>query len=226
MKKWLSLLTACAIGLAMTFSLSACSEKTTQPPEGGWQNPSTDTERPVNQEANVLVVYFSVPDNRDNSYVEVDGARLGNTQFMAYIIQENTGANIFRILPTTPYPTDHDALLEVAQEEIRTNARPEIEGTIENFDAYDVVFVGYPNWNAGMPYIMYSFFESYDFSGKTIVPFMTHGGSGFSGTPGTIAELEPDATMLEGKAISRSSIEYAEQEIIDWIDEIGLLKTN
>lgn len=77
-----------------------------------------------------------------------------------------------------------------------------------------------------MPYIMYSFFESYDFSGKTIVPFMTHGGSGFSGTQGTIAELEPDATMLEGKAISRSSIEDAEQEIMDWIDEIGLLKTN
>lgn len=226
MKKWLLLLAACAIGFAMTFSLSACSGKTTQSSEGGWQNPSTDTERPIDQEASALVVYFSVPDNLDNSYVEVNGERLGNTQFMAYIIQENTGANIFRILPTTPYPTGHDALLEVAQEEIRTNARPEIEGTIENFDSYDVVFVGYPNWNADMPYIMYSFFESYDFSGKTIVPFMTHGGSSFSGTRETIAELEPDATMLEGKAISRNSIENAEQEVINWIDEIGLLKAN
>ena len=125
-----------------------------------------------------------------------------------------------------PILTDHEELLEAAQAEIRTNARPEINGTIQNFDSYDVVFVGYPNWNADMPYIMYSFFENYDFSGKTIVPFMTHGGSGFSGTPGTIAELEPDATMLDGKAISRSSIEDAEQEIIDWIDEIGMLKTN
>lgn len=180
----------------------------------------------TNEVANALVVYFSVPDDRDNSYVEVGGERLGNTQYMAQVIQENTGADIFRIQPVTPYPTDHEELLEAAQDEIRTNARPEINGTIENFDSYDVVFVGYPNWNADMPYIMYSFFESYDFSGKTIVPFMTHGGSGFSGTQGTIAELEPDATMLEGKAISRSSIEDAEQEIMDWIDEIGLLKTN
>lgn len=180
----------------------------------------------TNEVANALVVYFSVPDDRDNSYVEVEGERLGNTQYMAQVIQENTGADIFRIQPVTPYPTDHEELLEAAQDEIRANARPEINGTIENFDSYDVVFVGYPNWSADMPYIMYSFFESYDFSGKIIVPFMTHGGSGFSGTQGTIAELEPDATMLEGKAISRSSIEDAEQEIIDWIDEIGLLKTN
>lgn len=180
----------------------------------------------ANEGVSALVVYFSVPDDRDNSYVEAGGERLGNTQYMAQIIQENTGADIFRIQPAPPYPTDHEELLEAAQDEIRTNARPEISSTIENFDSYDVVFVGYPNWNADMPYIMYSFFESYDFSGKTIVPFMTHGGSGFSGTPGTIAELEPGATMLEGKAISRSSIEGAEQEIINWIGAIGLLKKN
>ena len=105
-----------------------------------------------------------------------------------------------------------------------TNARPEVEGTIEDFDSYDVVFVGYPNWNADMPYILYTFFESYDFAGKTIIPFNTHGGSGFSGTQETIAQLEPDASMLEGKSISRNSIEGAEQEIIDWLDSIGMLK--
>ena len=232
MKKILSLLTVCALGIAIVFSLSACSEQTssTDMNHSTNENQSADESTFVgispNEDANALVVYFSVPDDRDNSYVEVGGERLGNTQYMAQVIQENTGADIFRIQPTTPYPTDHEELLEAAQDEIRTNARPEISGTIENFDSYDVVFVGYPNWNADMPYIMYSFFESYDFSGKTIVPFMTHGGSGFSGTQGTIAELEPDATMLEGKAISRSSIENAEQEILDWIDEIGLLKKN
>ena len=114
--------------------------------------------------------------------------------------------------------------MEAAQEEVRTNARPEIEGTIEDFDSYDVVFVGYPNWNGDMPYILYTFFESYDFSGKTIVPFNTHGGSGFSRTQETIAELTPDASMLEGKSISRNSIESAEQEIIDWLNSIGMLK--
>ena len=223
------------MGIAMTFVLSACSDRTEQSPAGSnstpsdnsnLQNPSDDSSRPVNEDAKTLVVYFSAPDNRDNSYVEINGERLGNTQYMAYTIQENTGANIFRILPKNPYPTDHDELLAVAQNEIRTNARPEIEGTIEDFDSYDVVFVGYPNWNADMPYILYTFFETYDFSGKTIVPFNTHGGSGFSGTQETIAELEPNATMLEGKSISRNSIEGAEQEIIDWLDSIGMLKSD
>ena len=253
MGKILFLLAVCALGIVMIFSLSACSDKTptssqddVTPPSADTGNPTdegqsaadssspTDSSTgpvdgasdPTSEGANTLVVYFSVPDNRDNSYVEVNGERLGNTQYMAQVIQENTGADIFRIEPTAPYPTDHEALLEAAQDEIRTNARPEINGTIENFDSYDVVFVGYPNWNADMPYIMYSFFESYDFSGKTIVPFVTHGGSGFSGTEGTIADLEPDATMLDGKDISRNRIEDAEQEIIDWIDEIGLLKKN
>lgn len=224
MKKTFTLFMVFVMGIAMTFAFSACSNSNTKPSESNLQNPLDDSGRPVNEDTKALVVYFSVPDNKDNSYVEIDGQRLGNTQYMAYVIQENTGANIFRILPENPYPTDHDALLEAAQEEIKTNARPKIEGTIEDFDSYDVVFVGYPNWNADMPYILYTFFETYDFSGKTIVPFNTHGGSGFSRTQETIAKLEPNAFMLEGKSISRNSIEGAEQEIIDWLDSIGMLK--
>lgn len=222
------------VGIVMTFIFSACSNSSTElpaesnltPSDSSLNNPPDDSSRPMNEDAKALVVYFSVPDDRDNSYVEIDGERLGNTQYMAYVIQDNTGANIFRILPENPYPTDHDALLEAAQEEIRTNARPKMEGSIEDFDSYDVVFVGYPNWNADMPYILYTFFETYDFSGKTIVPFNTHGGSGFSGTQETIAELEPNASMLEGKSISRNRIEDAEQEIIDWLNSIGMLKAN
>ena len=181
------------------------------------QAEALDTTSPETATAKTLVVYFSVPDDRDNSYVEVNGERLGNTQYMAYIIQENTGADIFRILPKTPYPTDHSALLAVAQEELRSNARPEIDGTIENFDDYDIIFVGYPTWNADMPNILYTFFESYDFSGKTIVPFNTHGGSGFAGTQETIATLAPNATLLAGMSVSRNSIEGAEEEIVAWI---------
>lgn len=229
MKKIVLILMVFVIGIAMTFAFSACSNSNTnsntEPSQSNLQNPSDDSKRPINKDTKILVVYFSVPDDRDNSYVEINGERIGNTQYMAYVIQENTGANIFRILPKNPYPTNHDALLETAQEEIRTNARPEIEGTIEDFDSYDVVFVGYPNWNADMPYILYTFFETYNFSGKTIVPFNTHGGSGFSGTQQTISKLEPNASMLEGKSISRNSIEGAEQEIIDWLDSIGMLKT-
>ena len=210
--------------LALIFAFSACSVTNTELPESSLQNTQDDLEHQTNGDVKTLVVYFSAPDNLDNSYVEIDGERLGNTQYMAYVIQENTAADIFRISPQNPYPKEHDALLEAAREEVRTNARPEIEGTIEDFDSYDVVFVGYPNWNGDMPYILYTFFESYDFSGKTIVPFNTHGGSGFSRTQETIAELTPDASMLEGKSISRNSIESAEQEIIDWLNSIGMLK--
>lgn len=212
MKNKFLLLALCAIGI-VSMSLTSCKE-------GEQALVSAENEITVDENAKTLVTYFSVPDNVDNSYVEVNGNRLGNTQYMAQVIADNTNADIFRIEPVSPYPTDHEELLEIAQEEIRTDARPKIKNTIEDFDSYDVIFIGYPNWNADMPYIMYSFFEEYDFSGKIIVPFMTHGGSGFSGTDGTIAQLEPYASLLEGKAVSRNSIEGAEQEIIDWIESI------
>lgn len=234
--------TAFCITTVMMMALVGCSE--IAEPEGGWQNPPSDesrqpktssasnddskTEQDANEaeenETKSLVIYFSVPDNKDNSYVEKDGEKLGNTQYVAYVIQDNTGSDIFRILPKDPYPTDHEALLERAQQEISENARPEIENEIENFDSYDTVFVGYPNWNADMPYIMYTLFETYDFSGKKIIPFNTHGGSGFSGAPEIIAELEPQAEALDGISIYRDDVADSEQQIIDWLDELGLKK--
>lgn len=224
MKKAFARTAFAAISILLAFSLTACGGNVT-PPEGGWQNPSDDADRPASEKANILVVYFSVPDNVSNSYVEIDGQQLGNTQYMAYVIQENTGGNIFRILPETPYPTDHSALLKVAQEEKQSGARPKIKNEIEHFEQYDVVFIGYPNWNADLPNILYTFFDTYDFSGKTIVPFNTHGGSGFSGTRETIARLEPNATMAEGLSISRNAIQNGEQTVIDWLGRLGYRKT-
>lgn len=227
MKKVMYLLMVFVMGAAMALAFSACLNADSQDEPSANDSPVTadDSKRPSSETATTLVVYFSAPDNKDNSYVEINGERLGNTQYMAYVIQENTGADLFRIQPKTPYPTDHNALLKAAQEEIRQNAHPEIDGEIANFDSYDTIFVGYPNWNADMPYIMYTFFETYDFTGKTIVSFNTHGGSGFSGTQETIAKLEPGATMLMEKSISRNSIEGAEQEIIDWLESIEMRKT-
>ena len=213
------------LALFSSFSLFSCGGKTGNPVSSPSENPSDDFNRPVDESANMLVTYFSVPDDVSNSYVEIDGRRLGNTQYMAYVIQENTGGNIFRILPKVPYPTNHSDLLKVAQEERRSNARPEIQDSIEDFEKYDIVFVGYPNWNADLPNIMYTFFDTYDFSGKTIVPFNTHGGSGFSSTRETIAKLEPNATMQEGLSISRNAIQNDEKTIIDWLTRLGYTKT-
>ncbi len=172
------------------------------------------------QESRVLVTYFTMPDNVDDSTVTVNGQTLGNNQYFAQVIQEATGADVFRIEPETPYPTDHSTLVNQASEEQDTDARPAIRDRISGFDDYDVVFVGYPIWWSNLPQIMYTFFDTYDFSGKTIIPFSTHGGSGWAGTLGTIAELEPNATMQDGLSISRNSIQDAHQEIIDWIDSL------
>ena len=221
MKKIISLFMV----LTMVLSLAACSTNQSpseSTPEESSSQTNESTPTPSNTNGKNLVVYFSMPDNVDDSTVVIDGETLGNTQYMAYVIQETVGADIFRIEPETPYPTDHDELVDLASEEQSNNARPAIKDTIENFDTYENIFVGYPNWWGDMPMILYSFFDEYDFSGKTIIPFNTHGGSGFSGTISTIKELEPNAEMLDGKSISRNDIQDAEQEIVDWVNSLDL----
>lgn len=192
--------------------------------KSGDTSSTPDSDAPTNKSKKSLVVYFSTPDNIDDSTVVIDGETLGNTQYMAYVIQEHTGGELFRILPETPYTTDHDALVDLAQKEQQDNARPKIKDAIEDFDRYDTVFVGYPNWWGDMPMILYTFFDTYDFSGKTIITFNTHGGSGFSGTNQTIAELEPNATVTKGLSISRNDIENAEPDIVNWLKGLGYEK--
>lgn len=219
MKKFLSLFSA-LLCVVLVFALSACSQRQTPPPAD-----IPDTDRPSYAEANTLVVYFSMPDNVDDSTVVINGETLGNTQYMAYVIQENANANIFRIIPETPYPTDHETLVDQAQQEKNNNARPAFQGEIEDFDSYDTVFVGYPNWWGDMPMIMYTFFDTYDFAGKKIITFNTHGGSGFSSTNETIVRLEPNAEVIRGLSISRNNIQDAEQQIIDWLKDLGFEKS-
>lgn len=175
----------------------------------------------------VLVTYFSVPEttkttgltqDEENSTVQVNGKSLGNTQYVASLIQEATGADIYRIEPVNAYPTNHDELLDRAIEERRNNTRPEIKDPITNLDDYDIIFVGYPIWNADLPPILYSFLESNDFSGKTVIPFCTHGGSGLSDTVNTITQLLPDTTVIsDGFALSRNEMENAPSEVTDWL---------
>lgn len=176
-----------------------------------------------------LVVYFSQPETdkpdnmtqeEDNSTVVIDGKVLGNTQYMAQVIAENTSSDIFRIEPSIPYPTDHTTLVNQASEEKQDKARPAIKNKIENLDKYDTIYIGYPNWWGDMPMILYTFFENYDFSGKTIITFNTHGGSGFSNTVSTIRSLEPNANVIEGLSISRNHIQDAKDEIVEWVNEL------
>lgn len=196
-------------------------ESTGEPAEG-------ETESGETAEAgsgNILIAYFSVmeTDGVDTvasaSRVAVNGEVLGNNEYIAQIIQRETGGDLFAIETVQEYPTTHDPLLEFAYNEKADNARPELATHIENPSSYDVIFLGFPNWNADLPMPLYTFLEEYDFSGKTIIPFTTHGGSGFSRTIQTISELQPNATVIsDGLSISRNSVSGAESDVVEWVN--------
>ena len=190
---------------------------------------SAEAEQSAVSDGNILIAYFSVPetDGVDTvagaSRVVVDGEVLGNNQYIAQLIQQETGGELFRIETVQEYPGSHDPLLEFAYNEKADDARPELSTHIENLESYDTIFLGYPNWNADLPMPLYTFLEEYDFSGKTIIPFTTHGGSGFSGTISTISELQPNASVVEdGLSISRNSVPDAQSDVADWIEGLNL----
>ena len=219
-------LAAFILSSTLVLSLTACSsDQQEQTGNGGEDTSNTsDTAALPSLDGNILIAYFSVPetDGTDTvagaSRVVVDGEVLGNNQYIAQLIQQEAGGDLFRIETVQEYPGTHDELLDFAYNELSENARPELASQIENLDDYDVIFLGYPNWNADLPMPLYTFLEEYDFSGKTIIPFTAHGGSGFSGTIQTIQELQPEATVIEdGLEISRNSVPDAQSDVADWV---------
>lgn len=195
----------------------------------------TVSERQIESIANAgygksLVVYFSVPEtdgvdaSSGASRVLSGGKVMGNTQYVATIISEATGSDLFEIKTVHTYPGSHKALIDAAKVEIDNNARPKLATHIKNLKDYDVVFVGFPNWWYDMPMPIYSFFDEYDFSGKTVIPFCTHGGSRFSGAIKTIRELDPKATVLDGYAIARDRVADSKDGVLKWLEKIGMKK--
>lgn len=175
---------------------------------------------------NILIAYFSVPENVDTDGIDANSGAsivvknkdvLGNMQYMAMTIQEAIGGELFRIETKEKYPLEHETLVNQAKEEQNEEVRPELATHIENVEQYDMIFLGYPNWWGDMPQPLYTFLEEYDFSGKTIIPFNSHGGSGFSNTIEEIKKLQPNATVRDdGLSISRNDVADSEQEITDW----------
>ena len=154
-----------------------------------------------------LVVYFSWS---------------GNTENVAKSIQTQTNSDLFEIVPKTPYSDDYNTVVDLAQEEQKNNARPEIADVIENIEQYDVIYVGFPNWWGDMPMILYTFFDTYDLSGKTIAPFCTSGGSGLSNTVNEMKELEPNATVTNGLHIGSAASSNPDDAVSQWLNEIGI----
>ncbi|AHG21026.2 flavodoxin [Chania multitudinisentens RB-25] len=179
-----------------------------------------------------LVVYFSQPEEVKLDGVDgVSGASilqknnvvLGSTQYVAQIIQKETGGDLFRIETVKPYPRQHEPLLRYAEQELKEGVRPELKEKIQNLEDYDQIFIGYPIWWYKMPMVMCSFFEQHDFNGKTLIPFTTHGGSRFSDSLREIKRLQPNARLItQGLAISRNDVtdDDTPAEIINWLSTL------
>ena len=201
----------------------------TQAPAGSVADTATDAETANTTDgSHILIAYFTVANNSgvdavaSASVSTIDGVPMGRVEAIARMIQDNTGGDLFSIQTSVVYPADGGELIDYAAEEQDQNARPELTNQIENFDQYDVVFVGYPNWWADLPMVMYSFFDEYDFSGKTIIPFNVHNGSRFSRTIETIQELEPGATVItDGFTVNENDVPEAAADVAAWVEELG-----
>ncbi len=207
------------------FCLAACSGGTESEPEASDQT-EVNADSQVAEEPADAVTEENTGDGAGSS--EEDGGALivyfswsGNTEAVAQEIQSQTGADLFEIVPAEPYTDDYDELLDIAQEEQSSDARPAIADTVD-LSGYDTVYLGFPNWWGDMPMIMYTFLDEYDLSGKTIAPFNTSGGSGFSGSLDTIAEMEPDAEITEGLSLGSSEAEDCSDTVSGWLGSIGL----
>lgn len=220
MKKMLAL----AITLIMAISLTACSSNTSGIANGQAANssnvdateknslPNTKTENTDQTQGNlakkkILIAYFS---------------HSGNTREIANQIHEKVGGDLFEIVTVDPYPTNYDATVDQAKREQQNNYKPKLAKEVKNMDSYDVIFVGYPNWWGTMPMALFTFLEGYNFSGKTIIPFITHDGSRLGRSVNDIRALCPQATILEGLAIKGSDAKNAQNDVSAWLRKLGM----
>lgn len=179
--------------------------------------PNTEPNTQLDSEtSNILIAYFS----RAGENYGVGTVEKGNTQYIAEFIAEETNGALCKIETETPYPTGYDDTTAIAQQEQADNARPTLSTHVENMDQYDTIFLGYPIWYGDMPMAMYTFLEEYDFSGKTIIPFSTHAGSGWGSSISTITRLCPDAVLLDGFSVAGAQAAASRAEVKSWLEEM------
>ena len=233
MKKWTSLL----LTLTTVLFLAACGnsgtqENTSEPPASvsgstTEETPApTDTEAPAEEpaeEPSEEPAESETPTAGDSSSVLIAYfSWSGNTEQVAQIIQQETGGDLFEIAPAAPYTDDYNELLDIAQQEQSDNARPELAGQVENWEQYDTIFVGYPNWWSDAPMAVYTFLESYDWSGKTLIPFNTSASGGFGRSLSGLEESAAGAAILDGLSFTERTLGDAQSEVTTWLDELGL----
>lgn len=177
--------------------------------------------------SDTLIVYFSAANTNDKdatTFATPMGMYDSSVGWMANVIKDQVGGDVVQIVPVVPYTSDYDNLVEDANLEMTDSLRPEFEDLGVDPTSYKTIFIGYPIWWGRLPMIMETFFDTYDFSGKTIVPFNMHNGSEDAGTYGMIQEREPDAKVLKGLAIRGDDVETdeAKNAILEWLKGLEL----
>jgi flavodoxin len=157
----------------------------------------------------ILIAYFS---------------RSGNTRTIAQEIQRQTGGTLFEIKTVKAYPAEYKNATEFAKKEQEANARPALASKLPNIKDYDVVFIGYPNWWGTMPMALFTFLETYDLSGKTVIPFCTHGGSRFGRSLDDLQKSAPRSTISEGLTVRGVDAKNAQSDISAWLRKNGIIK--
>ena len=184
-------------------------------------------------DSKILVAYFSRVGNTvwedgvdavtSASLNVVDGAFAGNAQLLAQMVQQTTGGNLFLIQTEDAYPSDYRETINQASVEQADDARPSLSSHVEDMDSYDIIVLVYPNWWGTLPQPLFTFLEEYDFSGKTILPLCTHEGSRMGRSEQAIAQLCPDAVLLDGLSVRGSSAASAQSDVESWINNSGIL---
>ena len=211
--------------MMMSFVLVACSNSSSTTKNekniadtgsskvGSEQTDKSDMENNTTQESSdkqhILIVYFS---------------HSGNTKVIADQIHENVGGDIFEIKTVDSYPTDYNTLLNQAKKEQEQNYRPKLAAKVDNINSYDMIFIGFPDWWGTMPMPVFSILEQYDLSGKTIVPFCTHGSSGLGRSIEDIKKNCSKAKVLDGLAVQEQNVNNANKDVSDWLHKTGMIK--
>ncbi len=163
-----------------------------------------------------LVVFYS---RADENYFggELRYLSTGNTEKIAKMVAEIRGADLFQIEQKATYAADYNTCIEEAKKDLKENIRPELVSTLESIDGYDEIYIGFPNYWGTMPMVVFTFLEQFDWSGKTIHPFVTHEGSGFGKSMDDLEKVCRGAVFTKGLAISGSSVDHARAKVEGWV---------
>ena len=163
-----------------------------------------------------LVAFYS---RADENYFggSMQYIKVGNTEKVAQMIAEITGADMYKIEQKIPYAADYNTCIAQAKKDLQAKTRPELVNMIDSIDEYDEIYLGYPNYWGTMPMAVYTFLEAFDFSGKKIHPFCTHEGSGLSSTESDIKKTAKGAEVTKGLAINGSQVDGARSKVEGWV---------